>query len=291
MRIYYSPSFNETDVAFDTTRKAAVVADTLAAHPIPGVTLTAPTAITEDDLRGIHSDRYVKALRTGRPLDLADSNGIGWDKHLWACVTASTGGLVDAALNSLDSGLNSGSLSSGLHHAGRYGGNGFCTINGLAVAAKAAVNAGAGRVLILDLDAHCGGGTAEIIATMPKVEQVDVSVVRFDEYDSRPDALLTLTGPDDYLTMIELELAMIEDPDSIDLVLYNAGVDPHEDAGGVPVITSDMLAEREEIVYEWADAHGLPVAFTLAGGYQSRFYDLYDVAGLHRQTIRSALGV
>lgn len=290
MRIFYSPTFNQTDVSFDTTRKASVVADTLAARPIPGVTLTEPSSITEEDLRGIHTPEYVRALRTGKPFHLADSNGIGWDEHLWACVTASTGGLVEAALNSLDSGLNSGSLSSGLHHASRAEGNGFCTINGLAVAAKAAVNAGAGRVLILDLDAHCGGGTADIIASMPKVEQIDVSVVPFDEYDSRPDALLTLTGPDDYLTLIEYALEFVDNPASIDLVLYNAGVDPHEWAGGVCGIDSDMLAEREELVYEWAAAHDLPVAFTLAGGYQSSYFDLVDVADLHRQTIRAAVG-
>jgi len=52
---------------------------------------------------------------------------------------------------------NTGSLSSGLHHARRTHGAGFCTFNGLALAALTALEvltAGAQRVLILNLDAH-----------------------------------------------------------------------------------------------------------------------------------------
>jgi hypothetical protein len=42
-------------------------------------------------------------------------------------------------------------------------GAGFCTFNGLALAALAALDLGAKRVLVLDLDAHCGGGTHELL--------------------------------------------------------------------------------------------------------------------------------
>ena len=58
---------------------------------------------------------------------------------------------------------HAGALSSGLHHASTERGNGFCTFNGLALAARALMDGGANHVLILDLDAHCEGGTYEIV--------------------------------------------------------------------------------------------------------------------------------
>ena len=53
----------------------------------------------------------------------------------------------------------------------------------LVIAAAAALAAGAGDVLILDLDAHCGGGTHAITSDNPHVWHVDVSVNRCDLYE------------------------------------------------------------------------------------------------------------
>src|SRR5207249_1324240 len=76
---------------------------------------------------------------------------------------------------------NAGSLSSGLHHASRASGMGFCTFNGLALATKAARDQGA-RVLIIDLDAHGGGGTYSIVKRWPDVVQLDLVVSLLDSY-------------------------------------------------------------------------------------------------------------
>lgn len=97
-------------------------------------------------------------------------------------VVASTGGAVAAALAALQSGGSAGSLSGGLHHARRERGEGFCTFNGLALAGASALEAGAESVLILDFDAHCGGGTHPLIKDNPRIWQVDVSVDEFDDY-------------------------------------------------------------------------------------------------------------
>jgi hypothetical protein len=77
-----------------------------------------------------------------------------------------------------------GALSSGLHHARADRGAGFCTFNGLAVTAHAALDFGAERPQVLDLDAHCGGGTRSM--TDPdSVVQIDVSTVGFDRWSPR----------------------------------------------------------------------------------------------------------
>jgi acetoin utilization deacetylase AcuC-like enzyme len=141
-----------------------------------------------------HDGDYLDAILCGVPSSLAESQGFAWDEGLPKAVFASTGGVRDAARRALELREHSGSLSSGLHHARRDIGAGFCTINGLAVAALDAVQRGAQRVLILDLDAHCGGGTASIIDGHPGIEQVDVSVSSFDRYGPTEQARLVLSG-------------------------------------------------------------------------------------------------
>lgn len=286
--VYFHPDYNATGLEKETTRKASAIAASLLERPVPGVTVVAPTPASEVELRAVHTDAYLDAVRTGEPPRLAESNGIGWDPALFASVCASTGGVRDAVLTALASGGPSGSLSSGLHHASRSGGNGFCTFNGLVVGARAALAAGAGRVVILDLDAHCGGGTAGLIHELPAIEQVDVSVSRFDSYASRPGARLVLAGGEDYLDVVEREIDRITSPDTIDVLLYNAGMDPHRGSGGPDAIDTEVLAHRERLVFDWALAHGIPVAWVLAGGYTWGGLDMAGLVDLHRLTIEAA---
>ena len=303
MRVSYSEAYVDTAVAFDTFRKAAAIAASLRNDPVPGVELIEPPPVGRDELCTVHTDEYVDAVLTGEPRSLAVSNELGWDEGLGRAVCASTGGVVAAALSVLGGERIAGSLSSGLHHAHPGHGRGYCTVNGLVVAAVSAVSAGAARVLILDLDAHCGGGSAAILAALAartsrgsSIEQVDVSVDDFDTYASRPDARLTMTDGPGYLATVGAALDGIDEPSGIDLVLYNAGVDPHHRAGGVAGIDDTVLARREEMVFGWARAHGLPVAWVLAGGYIHGVEtkpgvdgtDLTGLVALHRITIEAA---
>ena len=230
MRLYYGPAYVMAATGFDTTRKAAWVAESLRERPIAGVELIEPAALTEDELMAVHEPGYVRAVRTGEPADLAASNGIGWDPDLFPAVAASNGGAVAAALEALASGGVAGSLSSGLHHAQAGSGAGFCTFNGLALAARAAQRAGASRILILDLDAHCGGGTHELLGADPGILQLDVAVSSYDRYEPTPPWTLDLVvDADDYLTTIVRRLDALEtSAERFDLVIYNAGMDPFE---------------------------------------------------------------
>lgn len=292
MHVFYSAAYGNTTVAFDTTRKAAAVAASLASDPVTGVTIVAPSPIYRDELTAVHDAIYVDAVLSGQPRDLATSNELGWDPGLSDAVWASVAGVRDAALAAYTSGTIAGSLSSGLHHAYAGHGRGYCTFNGLVVAATAAITAGAERIVILDLDAHCGGGTAALIRSIPEIEQIDVSVDVFDMYASRGLARLTMCSSIDYLAVVERELARIETPEAVDLVLYNAGMDPHEHAGGCPGITAELLAQREAMVFEWAASNGLPLAWVLAGGYTSgsegAVLDMAGLVALHRLTIAAA---
>src|SRR5688500_6776281 len=179
--VYYSHAYVGSGYAFDTTRKAQWIADSLHESPISGIKLLEPEPLSRNRLSEVHRYDYIRAIESGEPRDLADSQGFPWNEGLWPMVLASNGGVVAAARLAHKRGA-AGSLSSGLHHA-RYGkGMGFCTFNGLVIAAREALASGAKSVLILDLDAHCGGGTAALIAKEPKVWQIDVSVSDYDGY-------------------------------------------------------------------------------------------------------------
>lgn len=287
LKLFYSPAYNATSVAFDTTRKADAIADSLVSRPIEGIEILEPSLIYLDLVTKVHDPDYIDAVKTGTPGDLASSNGIGWSEDLFAAVLASTSGVCSAAEAAL-SGHRSGSLSSGLHHA-RYGsGIGYCTINGLAVAAVHARDIGAARVLIVDFDAHCGGGTASLIAHHQGIEQIDVSVSTFDGYAERANARLWMASGSNYITTISEALESVVHPESVDLVLYNAGMDPHELAGGAHGIDKDILRRREELVYDWISTHALSCAFVLAGGYKSENFGMDKVVELHRLTISTA---
>jgi acetoin utilization deacetylase AcuC-like enzyme len=293
MRLYYSPDYVLAGYSFDTTRKAAWLADSLAADPIPGVDRIAPASLTDQEIATVHDPAYVAAVRTGLPPDLAESQGFVWDPGLWPMVCASNGGAVAAARAALQDGV-AGSLSSGLHHARRAHGAGFCTFNGLVLAAHAACAAGVRRVLILDLDAHCGGGTYALIAADPRIWQLDVAVNPFDRY--RPAARTTLdpiARAADYLPLIETRLeALAAARLGFDLCLYNAGMDPYEACpiGGCPGITRAILEARERLVFAWCRTQQIPVAFVLAGGYIGPQFPVPDLVALHRLTIAAATG-
>ncbi len=281
--IFYAQATHNT-IHPNTTQKMSAIADALVRR---GSTTVEPAPASVADIALVHDPDYIEAIITGTPESQAASAFGDWNDTLFDSVAASTGGVIAAAMHAYVERTNAGSLSSGLHHASEDMGKGFCTFNGLAIAAVKVAAAGARRVLILDLDAHCGGGTASIIGRFPNVEQVDVSVVRYDIYDSRPDAVLHLADGHDYLEVVGSALASIHDPAGIDLVIYNAGMDPHERAGGVAGIDRQVLSRREYMVFDWARQHGLPVAWVLAGGYTSGVTER-ELVDLHLLTAEAA---
>jgi acetoin utilization deacetylase AcuC-like enzyme len=265
--------------------------DALSELPVPGIELAAPKPLTWEQVAEVHDPAYVRAVETGLPRDLAESQGFAWDPGLWPMVLASNGGAVAAALAALRQGV-AGSLSSGLHHARRGRGAGFCTFNGLVIAARAALAAGAGSVLILDLDAHCGGGTAALIEDERRVWQIDVSVNGYDGYRGSGRMWLKIVREGaDYLAAVRRGLDQADQRGlGFDLCLYNAGMDPHEGCpqGGMRGITREVLGARERMVFDWCRNRDLPIAFVLAGGYVGPRLEERGLVDLHRLTLSVA---
>lgn len=291
MGVYYSTDYVAEGYGVDTREKSALIATSMSVDPIEGVEIVAPQPATAEQVATVHDRAYVEAVRTGRPARTAIKNGLGeWTPGLARSVFAMTGGVIESAVRSFVHQVNSGSLASGLHHAKFDHGAGFCTFNGLVVAARQVLAMGARNVLILDLDAHAGGGTASLIGGVDGVSQLDIAVAAYDTYGSTENARLTISNGEDYLRDIERALASVGPDEMVDLVIYNAGMDPHESCttGGAKGITTQVLRTREQMVFGWALDRGWPVSFALAGGYSGPRLSRDELVGLHRMTIQAA---
>lgn len=289
--LYYSDEFVLAQDGFDTTRKAAWIAESLSRKPIPSVALHAPRPATEPEALRVHSSAYLSALRSGQPRDLATGSQLAWDAGILPMALAACGGLLDAGRTALKAGV-AGTLASGFHHAKRDRGAGFCTLNGLAIAAHALAEQTGGHILILDLDAHCGGGTHSLVRDHPRVWQLDVSVSAFDDYTPGARCVKELVSDArQYLRTVWrcLQMAEAEWPD-FDLCLYNAGMDVHGDCkiGGLNGMDELLITLREEMAFQWCNERGIPVAYAMAGGYTGGRMTRQRLVDLHRLTIKAA---
>jgi acetoin utilization deacetylase AcuC-like enzyme len=280
VKLYYDPDYTAAAYSFATTRKSGWIAKSLAERPVPGVELVSPHPLREEQVLRVHESRFVEAVRTGEPRGLAESQGFSWDEGVWTMVLASNGGAVAAGLTALREGV-SGSLSSGIHHARAGTGAGYCTFNGLAIAAFEALDAGAESVLIVDLDGHCGGGTASLVRHEPRIWQVDVSVHEYDSYEPWERGSVRVVGSkQSYMDEVRAALAGVVFRPA--LCLYNAGMDAF---GGK--VDDEVLAKREQCVFDWCAERLVPVAFVIAGGYLG-LVDQDELVAQHRLTIEQA---
>ncbi len=101
--IYYNPSYIGAAHSFDTTRKAGWIAESLEDDPIDGIEIHSPKSLSAEQVSVFHNPAYVRAVETGEPRSLAESQGFPWDPGIWTMVVASTGGAVAAALASIAS--------------------------------------------------------------------------------------------------------------------------------------------------------------------------------------------
>jgi acetoin utilization deacetylase AcuC-like enzyme len=222
-------------------------------------------------------------VRTGKPGAVARSQGFKWDPGIYTMALAHTTGLIAATHNALSRNTQAGSLSSGLHHARANTGCGYCTFNGLAATVSYAVNGwGLKRILVLDLDAHGGGGTDEIIAThfSKQVIHADVITSAFDKYPVRKGNYFKQTNPSFYIGHTEMLVQRVFSEHSFDLVIYNAGMDPINTG-----VSLKDIEEREKMVRFYIG--DTPAVFALAGGYTWGEYTMDDVVDWHLLTLKT----
>ena len=184
----------------------------------------------------------------------------------------------------------------GSHHAMPDTGAGYCVFNDLAVAANRLITEGdARRVMIVDLDVHQGDGTAVMLAGRGDCFTYSVHAERnFPLRKARSSLDVPLadgTGDDAYLDALTRTLPAALGQFRPDLILYQAGVDAHEDDRlGRLKLTDAGLARRDAFVRDLARAEGVPLAATMGGGY-ARDADRLALAHRHARTMLTLAGV
>jgi len=229
--------------------------------------------LTRADLALAHDRAYIDGV-----LDLRYANGFGNKSAVVAATLPFTSGSMFAAARyALTTRKSAVSPTSGFHHASYADGFGFCTFNGLVVAAqKLRQEAGDIRVGILDLDCHFGNGTDSIIRHL--------GLDYIAHYTFGGDRIHRTTA-DQWLKDLPAILTRFE---YCDVVLYQAGADPHVDDPLGGILSTAQLFERDRIVFRTLSDMAVPVAWNLAGGYQTPLRKVLDI---HDNTMRAFLSV
>jgi acetoin utilization deacetylase AcuC-like enzyme len=166
-------------------------------------------------------------------------------------------------------------LAGGTHHAFPHYGSGFCIFNDVAVAARVLLAEGAvAKLMVIDLDVHQGDGTAAIFAGDGRVFTLSAHAAsNFPLRKQTSDHDLPLADDlddDAYLAAVGRLLPELLEQVQPQLVLYNAGVDPHrDDRLGRLALSDTGLLLRDRMVLEACLRRGIPVATVIGGGYDA----------------------
>jgi acetoin utilization deacetylase AcuC-like enzyme len=232
-----------------------------------------PSPASREQLLRAHDETYVDAILS-LSLDARSVRRIGLPltDSIVRRALASCGGTILTTRLALERGL-SVNLAGGSHHAARSQGAGFCLFNDVAVAALDLLASDAARrILVLDCDVHQGDGTALIFAGDPRVFTVSLHCRTNWPLEKPPSDLDIELEPGStdeiYLDALGAALQQSLPQARPDLVIFNAGVDPHiDDRLGRLSLSDQGLRDRERLVLETCARSSLPLAAVLGGGY------------------------
>ena len=238
----------------------------------------------------VHPRRYHQAFCRGE-LDRQAQRRIGLPattplvQRTWLAV----GGTVLTARLALQHGLAC-HLAGGTHHAFASAGSGFCIFNDVAVAAAVLLQEQRlQRLLVIDLDVHQGDATATLFAEEPRVFTLSAHAAsNFPLHKAQSDLDIPLADDLEdrgYMDAIGDAIPEVLDRFRPQLVLYNAGVDPHRhDRLGRLALSDAGLLQRDHLVIDACLRRGIPLASVIGGGYD----DLTALVARHGLVFRAA---
>lgn len=267
--------------------KNSLVRRALEASGAP-LTVHAPEPMPRDWLAAVHDPDYVdEVLNAAVPREKERRTGFPITPAVAQRTRHTVGGTWLACRLALAHGF-AANCAGGSHHALYDTGAGYCVLNDLAVAAHRLIAEGtAERILICDLDVHQGDGTAALVARRPEIVTLSIHAERnfpVRKAQSTIDVALPDRVDDaGYLAVLADTLPAALDRYGPDLVLYQAGVDPHDDDRlGRLALSDEGLAARDRFVISEARRRGIALASTLGGGYGT---DMDRIAARHAATI------
>ena len=237
----------------------------------------------------VHDREYVDAYWHGT-LDSKSQRRIGlpWSPELAHRTRIAVGGTLLTARLALEYGLAC-NTAGGTHHAFPSYGSGFCIFNDLAIASRVLLNEGlVKKILIVDLDVHQGDGTALIFKDEPNVftfsMHCQINFPAIKQVSDRDVPLPEGMEDNQYLRTLASHLPDLLAEIKPDLVLYDAGVDPHiGDRLGKLALTDAGIFRRDMQVLSTCVSQGFRVACVIGGGYCEDMRSLvYRHSLLHR---------
>ncbi|XP_042218643.1 histone deacetylase 8-like isoform X2 [Homarus americanus] len=157
--------------------RATLVHHLISAYGLQSKMKVVPSApATEEEVRGFHSEEYVKFLQVAQPDDqeiIEDEFGLGFDcpviNNLWTIVCQVAGASLTAAraLTTCQAKIAI-NWCGGWHHAQRDCAAGFCYVNDIVLAVRH-LRTKFDKILYVDLDIHHGDGVENAFFFSPKV--------------------------------------------------------------------------------------------------------------------------
>lgn len=290
--VFYSPKQVADSGAYSPS--AAKPAQLIAAWRAWGpsslpINVHEPTPCTETEFWRVHDYRYVSGVLAG-----TEHNGFGNRRSdVILSLPWTSGSLLSAARHAVahpDAPAPCAPVS-GFHHACYGHGGGFCTFNGLMVAAAALLaDLTVDRVGIMDADMHYGNGTDDILRVLADSrDSFHRRVARSVRHVTWGRGWTRASQADKFLDVI-LPKSIEAMAKECDVILYQAGADPHIDDPLGGWLTTEQLRRRDRIVFQACRAANTPVAWVLAGGYQrDKDGNIPVVLDVHTNTAREAL--
>ncbi|MEZ5539791.1 MAG: hypothetical protein R3E63_07555 [Pseudomonadales bacterium] len=254
--VFYTPAMVAPSLSFSpSSMKPEKVVAAWQTLGIP-IEVIEPKPATVDEFALAHDRAFVERVLAGE----ADNGFSNRDMAIARTLPYTSGSMRDAAFAALENRAVAISPTSGFHHAHWKMASGYCTFNGLMVAARCLLTSGkAKRVGVIDCDYHYGNGTDDIIAKLKITHEIK-HFTQGELFSTRSREKVH-----DFFDVLEKQLHVMAD---CDVILYQAGADPHinDPLGGF--LTTSHLRDRDLLVFKECHKRGIPVAWNLAGGYQ-----------------------
>ncbi|KAM9098903.1 histone deacetylase 11 isoform 2-T2 [Sarcophilus harrisii] len=239
---------------------------------------------TEEDLRVVHTQRYLNKLKwsfvvatiTEIPPVICLPNFLV-QRHVLRPLRTQTGGTIMAGKLAIERGwaIN---IGGGFHHCSSDRGGGFCAYADISLSIKFLFERveGVSKATIIDLDAHQGNGHERDFMDDSRVYIMDIYNRNIYPGDSfakraikRKIELEWGTGDREYLQKVTQHVEEALKEHKPDVVIYNAGTDVLEgDPLGGLSVSARGIVKRDELVFQAARKHNIPILMVTSGGYQ-----------------------
>jgi acetoin utilization deacetylase AcuC-like enzyme len=280
------------DKPFALDRGERVLAELRKHFPLELIQPLEPQPISAKEALLVHTSEYLQSLKDPRvwqeifelkASEYKPESATRPLNELFDDIALKCGGTKLAVELACRTGSPTANLGGGYHHAFPGEGRGFCVLNDIAIAIRAAQEQNLCRhCLIVDVDFHQGDGTALIFQNDPTVFTLSIhSQEGWPECKQQSDIDVSLSANETclYQTQLERSLEKALTIFSPDLAVFVAGSDAYEKdvlpGTAFMKMTLEQMRHRDEWIIDTCADRGIPLAMVFAGGYGPDVWEVH----------------